>query len=70
MHGSVSVDALQRKEAEKSACRKVHDPAFKIAKMYFQEKLSSNFLMKIEITDLLGLILEMSVHDSVEIFLE
>ena len=34
-HGSGSVDALQRKEAEESACGKVHDPAFNI---YFQEK--------------------------------
>ena len=30
VHGSVSVDALQRKEAEESACGKVHEPAFKI----------------------------------------
>ena len=36
-HGSGSVDALQRKEAEESACGKVHDPAFKI---YFQEKIT------------------------------
>ena len=50
MHGSVSADALQRKEAEESACGKVHDPAFKI-------------------TEILGLILEMSMHNFVEIFL-
>ena len=31
MHGSVSIDALQRKEAEESACGQVHDPAFKIS---------------------------------------
>ena len=61
MHGSVSVDALQRKEAEESARGKVHDPAFKITKIYFQEKLLCNVLVKMEITDLLGLILEMSV---------
>ena len=70
MHGSVSVDALQRKEAEESACGKVHDPALKITEIYFQEKLQSNFLVKMDITDLLGLILEMSVHNFVEIFLE
>ena len=34
VHGSVSVDALQRKEAEESACGKVHDPAFKITEIY------------------------------------
>ena len=34
MHGSVNVDALQRKE--ESACGKVHDPAFKITEIYFQ----------------------------------
>ena len=28
VHGSVSVNALHRKEAEESACGKVHDPAF------------------------------------------
>ena len=46
--GSVSVDALQRKEAEESACGKVHDPVFKITKIYFQEKLLCNFLVKNE----------------------
>ena len=46
MHGSVSVDALQRKEAEESACGKVRDPAFKITEIYFQEKLLCNFLVK------------------------
>ena len=70
MHGSVSVAALQRKEAEESACGKVHDPAFNITKIYFQEKILCNFLVKMEITDLLGLILEMSMHNFVEIFLE
>ena len=35
---SGSVDALQRKEAEESACGKVHEPAFKIIEIYFQEK--------------------------------
>ena len=29
VHGSVSVNAQRRKEAEESACGKVHDPAFK-----------------------------------------
>ena len=28
VHGSVSVNALHRKEAEESACGKVHDPSF------------------------------------------
>ena len=28
VHGSVSVNALHRKEAEESACGKVHDLAF------------------------------------------
>ena len=44
--GLVSVDELQRKEAEESACGKVHDPAFKITEIYFQEKLLCNFLVK------------------------
>ena len=35
MHGSVSVDALQRKEAEVSTCGKVHDHALKITEIYF-----------------------------------
>ena len=70
VQGSVSVDALQRKEAEETACGKVHDPAFKITKKKIQEKLLSYFLEKMEITDLLGLILEMSMHNFVEIFLE
>ena len=70
MHGSVSVDVLQRKEAEESVCGKVHDPAFKITEIYFQEKLLCNFLVKMENTDLLGLILEMSMHNFIEIFLE
>ena len=41
VHGSVRVDALQRKEAEESACGKVHDPAFKITEVlfFFEEKL-------------------------------
>ena len=46
MHGSVSVAALQRKEADESTCGKVHDPAFKITEIYFQEKLLYNFLVK------------------------
>ena len=46
VHGSVSVDALQKKEAEESACGKVHDSAFKITEIYFQEKLLCNFLVK------------------------
>ena len=46
VHGSVSVDALQRQEAEESACGKEHDPAFKITEIYFQEKLLCNFLVK------------------------
>ena len=39
MHDSVSVDALHRKEAEESACGKVHDPKLRITEIYFQEKL-------------------------------
>ena len=46
MHGLVRVDALQRKEAEESACDKVHDPALKITEIYYQEKLQSNVLVK------------------------
>ena len=46
VHGSVSVNALQRKEAEESACGKMHDPAFKITEIYFQEKLLCNVLVK------------------------
>ena len=40
------VDAQQRKEAEKSACGKAHDPAFKLTEIYFQEKLLCNFWVK------------------------
>ena len=39
VHGSVSVDALQRKEPEESTCGKVHDPTFKITEIYFDENL-------------------------------
>ena len=46
VHDSVSEDALQRIEAEESACGKVHDPAFKITEIYFQEKLLCNFWVK------------------------
>ena len=70
MHGSVSVDALQRKEAEESACGKVHNPAFKITEIYFQENYYVSFGVKMEITDLLGLILKMSMRNFVEIFLK
>ena len=70
MHGSVSVDALQTKEAEESACGKGHDPAFKITGIYFQKKLLCNFLVKDGNFKILGLILEMSMHNIVEIFLE
>ena len=58
MHGSVSVFALQRKEAEKSAYGKMHHPAFKSTEIYFREQLLCNILVKNGITDLLGLILE------------
>ena len=71
MHGSVSVDALRRKEAEESAGGKVHDKAFKITKIYLLgKKLLCNVLVKTAIIDLLGLILEMSMHNFVEILLE
>ena len=70
VHGSVSVDALQRKEAEESACGKLHDPAFKITEIYFQEQLLNFFRWKMEITDFLSMILEKSMHNFVEIFLE
>ena len=70
MHGLASMDALQRKEAEESACGKVHDPAFKIIEIYSQKKLLCNFLVKMEITDLLVLILEMLVQNFVKLFLE
>ena len=48
VHDSDCVDALQRKGTEESACGKVHDPAFKITEIYFQEKLLCNFLVKNE----------------------
>ena len=70
MHGSISVDDLQRKEAGESACGKVHDPTFKIADIYFQEKYYVTFWWKMVITDIVSLILEMSMHNFVEIFLE
>ena len=41
VHGSVSLDALQKKEAKESDCGKVHDQVFKITGIYFQEKLLS-----------------------------
>ena len=46
VHSSVSLDALQRKEKEKSAFGKVHDPAFKITEINFREILLCNFLVK------------------------
>ena len=46
VHDSVSVDALQRKEAEESACGKVHDPTLEFIEIYFQEKSLCNFLVK------------------------
>ena len=46
VHGSVSVDVVQRKEIEESACGKVHDPVLKITEIYFQEKLLCYFLVK------------------------
>ena len=74
MHSSVSVDALQRKEAEESACGKVHDSASKWLKFIFRKiyyiYIVSNFQWKMEITDLLGLNMEMSMHNFDEIFLE
>ena len=70
VHGSDSVDALQRKEAGESACGKVHDPALKLLKFIFRKNYYVTFWWKMEITDLLGLILEVSIHNFVEIFLE
>ena len=46
VHGSVSLDALQRKEAKESAYSKVQHPAFKITTMYFQENLLCYLLVK------------------------
>ena len=37
---------LQRKDADESACGKLHDPAFRITEIYFQEKLICNFWWK------------------------
>ena len=54
---------------EKKQSGKVHDPAFKkLLKFIF----SKNYYMyvKMEVADLLGLILEMSMHNFVEMFLE
>ena len=51
VHGSVSVDALQRKETEESACGKVHDPAFKITEIYFQKHYYVTFWWKMGTTD-------------------
>ena len=44
VHGSVSVNALHRKEAEESACGKVHDPAFENTSWAFTSWLW-NFLL-------------------------
>ena len=46
VHGYVSVNALQRKEAEESACGKVHDPALNNTEICFQEKLLCNVSVK------------------------
>ena len=43
VHGSVSVDALQRKEAEESACGKVHDPTLKITDFVFRKNYYVTF---------------------------
>ena len=68
-YAKVSVDVLQRKEAEESACGKLHDPAFKITEIYFQEKFLRKFLVKNGNywSFRLKLILEMSMHNFVEI---
>ena len=42
----------------------------RITKINFQEKLLCNILVKMEITNVLGLILEMSMHNFVILFLE
>ena len=42
----------------------------KITEIYFQENYCVTVWEKMKITDLLGLILEMSMHNFVEIFLE
>ena len=42
----------------------MHDLALKITEIYFQEKLLCNFLVKMEIAGLLGLILEISMYNS------
>ena len=69
--GSVSVAALHRKEAEESACGKVYDPAFKFTDFFFfRNNYYVTFGLKMKITDFLDLILEMSKHNFVEIFLE
>ena len=58
------MDALQRKESEESACGKVRS---KLLKFIFRKNY---YVTKMEITDLLGLNLEMSMHNFVEIFRE
>ena len=60
----------KEKEQKNQLAGKVHDLAFKITEIYFQENYYVTYLVKMEITDLLGLILEMSMHNFVEIFLE
>ena len=40
VHGSVSVDTLQRKESEESVCGKVHHLALTITEIYFQAKIT------------------------------
>ena len=47
VHDSVSVDSLHREEAEESTCGKVHDQAFKIIEIYFQEKLLCQNLFEV-----------------------
>ena len=70
VHGSVSVDAMQRKEAEESACGKVHGPPFKITEIYFQEKLLCNFLVKNGNYRSFRLDFGKSMQNFVEMFLE
>ena len=71
MQGSVSVDVLQNKKKQKNQLAvKCTTRRSKLLKFIFRENYYVRFWWKLENTDLLGLILEMSIHNFVEVFLE
>ena len=73
VHGSVSVDALQKKKKKKQKNQlavKGTTRRSQLLKFIFRKNYYATFWRKMEITDLLDLILENVNHNFVEIFLE